>query len=181
MLEKILIGVTLGALVLLVVIALQPADYRVTRTAVIDAPPAAVFARVNDLHEFQAWNPFARMDPNAKNTFEGPAAGVGAAMAWSGNSQIGEGRMTVLESRPGEVVRMRLDFVRPLASTAFAEFRFAAEGGRTAITWSMTGQKSFLAKAIHLVLSMDRMIGGQFEQGLATLKARTEVKGAARF
>jgi uncharacterized protein YndB with AHSA1/START domain len=180
MLEKILIGATLGVIAVLVVIALQPADYRVTRAAVIEAPPAAVFARVTDLRQFQTWNPFARMDPNAKNTFEGAPAGLGAAMAWSGNKNIGEGRMTIVESRPHELVRMRLDFMRPFASTAFAEFTFAPDDGRTAVTWSMAGRNNFMAKAIHLIVNMDRMIGGQFEHGLAALKLQAEAKSAAR-
>jgi len=180
MIEKILIGGTLAVVGALVVVALQPSDYRVTRTATIDAPPAAVFARVNDLRQFQTWNPFARMDPNAKNTFEGAPAGVGAAMAWSGNKNIGEGRMAIVESRADELVRMRLDFMRPFASTAFAEFTFVPEGGRTAVTWSMTGRNNFMAKAIHLVVHMDRMLGGQFEQGLAALKSQAEAKRAAR-
>jgi len=177
MLEKVLIALAVLVILVLVVVALQPADYRVARGATIAAPPAAVFAQVNDLHKFQAWNPFARMDPAAKNTFEGAPAGVGATLAWSGNAQIGEGRMTITESRPDELIRIRLDFARPFASTSFAEFTFTPEGGRTAVTWSMTGHKNFVAKAIGLVMSMDRMIGGQFEQGLATLKSRTEVAG----
>jgi len=179
MLEKILIGLAVAVVAVLVVVALQPAEYRVSRSATIAAPPAAVFAQVNDLHQFQTWNPFAR-DPAAKNTFEGAPAGVGAVLAWSGNSQVGEGRMTITESRPNELIRIRLDFVRPFASTAFAEFTFTPEGGRTAVTWSMTGHKNFVAKAMGLVMSMDRMIGGQFEQGLAALKSKTEVTGAAR-
>jgi uncharacterized protein YndB with AHSA1/START domain len=163
-----------------ILVALQPVDYTVTRRATIAAPPAAVFVRVNDLHEFQAWNPFARMDPAAKNTFEGAPAGPGAVLTWSGNSQVGEGRMTITESRPDELVRIRLDFVRPFASTAFAEFTFIPEGGRTAVTWSMTGRKNFVSKAFGLVVSMDRMIGGQFEQGLATLKSLSEAAAARR-
>ena len=180
MLEKILIGLAVAVVAILVVVALQPAEYRVTRSATIAAPLAAVFAQVNDLHQFQTWNPFARMDPAAKNTFEGASAGTGAALAWSGNSRIGEGRMTITESRPNERIRIRLDFVRPFASTSFAEFTFAPEGGRTAVTWSMTGHKNFAAKAMGLVMSMDRMVGGQFEQGLAGLKSKTEMTGAAR-
>ena len=174
MLAKILIGLTLALAALVVVVALQPAEYRVSRTATIAAEPAAVFAQVNDLHKFQTWNPFARMDPGAKNTYEGAPDGVGAAVAWSGNSQVGEGRMTIIESRPNELIRIRLDFVRPFASTAVAEFTFTPEGERTAVTWSLTGRKNLVAKAIHLVMSMDRMVGGQFEQGLATLKSLTE-------
>ena len=179
MIEKILIAGTLAVVGALVVVALQPSDYRVTRTAVIDAPPAAVFPRVNDLRQFQTWNPFARMDANARNTFEGAPAGVGASMAWSGNKNIGEGRMSIVESRPDELVRTRLDFVRPFASTAFAELTFVPEGGRTAVTWSMTGRNTFMAKAVHLVVNMDRMIGGQFEQGLSALKSQAEARRAA--
>ena len=179
MFEKILVGLALVVVVVLIVVALQPADYRVTRRATIAAPPAAVFARVNDLHEFQTWNPFAR-DSAARNIFEGAAAGTGAVLAWSGNAQVGEGRMTITESRPNELIRIRLDFVRPFASTAFAEFTFTPEGGMTAVTWSMTGHKNFVSKAIGLVMSMDRMIGGQFGQGLATLKSLTETAAAVR-
>jgi len=179
MVEKILVGLAVVVVVVVVLVALQPADYTVVRRATIAAPPAAVFARVNDLHEFQTWNPFA-VDPAAKNMFEGAPAGVGAVLAWSGNSQVGEGRMTIIESRPNERIRIRLDFARPFASTAFAEFTFTPEGGRTAVTWSMTGRKNFVSKAIGLVMSMDRMIGGQFEQGLATLKSLTETAAAAR-
>lgn len=180
MLEKILVGLAVIVVAAVILVALQPADYTVTRRATIAAPPAAVFVRVNDLHEFQAWNPFARMDPAAKNTFEGAPAGPGAVLTWSGNSQVGEGRMTITESRPDELVRIRLDFVRPFASTAFAEFTFIPEGGRTAVTWSMTGRKNFVSKAFGLVMSMDRMIGGQFEQGLATLKSLSEAAAARR-
>src|SRR5438552_2713285 len=96
MIEKILIAVAAVGVVLVIVVALQPAEYRVTRSTAIAAPPAAVYARVNDLHDFQTWNPFAKLDPAARNTFEGPPAGTGAAMAWSGNSQIGEGRSASL-------------------------------------------------------------------------------------
>jgi uncharacterized protein YndB with AHSA1/START domain len=180
MLEKILVGLAVIIVAAVILVALQPADYTVTRRATIAAPPAAVFVRVNDLHEFQAWNPFARMDPAVKNTFEGAPAGPGAVLAWSGNSQVGEGRMTITESRPDELVRIRLDFVRPVASTAFAEFTFIPDGGRTAVTWSMTGRKDFASKAFGLVMSMDRMIGGQFEQGLATLKSLSEAAAARR-
>src|SRR5258705_392675 len=105
----------------------------------------------------------ASMDSAAKNTFEGAPAGVGATLAWSGNAQIGEGRMTIIESRPDEIIRIRLDFARPFASTSFADFTFTPEGGRTAVTWSMTGHKNFVAKAIGLVMSIDRMIGGPLE------------------
>jgi len=180
MLEKILVGLAVAVLGSVVVVALQPAEYRVARRATIDAPPATVFAEVNDLHRFQRWNPFARLDPAARNTFEGAPVGTGAALAWSGNSRIGEGRLTITESRPAELVRMRLDFIRPFASSSVADFTFAAEGGGTGVTWSMTGRRNFIAKAMGLVIGMDRMIGDPFEQGLATLKSVAEAAGAPR-
>ena len=180
MLEKILLAVAAVVVVLVIVVALQPAEYRVARSTAIAVPPAAVFAHVNDLHDFQVWNPFAKLDPAARNTFEGPPAGTGAAMAWSGNSQIGAGRMTITESRPSELVRMRLDFLKPFAATAVAEFTFVPEGGRTVVTWSMTGRRNFVAKAMGLVMSMDSMVGGRFDTGLAALKSLSEVTGAAR-
>jgi len=105
---------------------------------------------------------------------------IAAPPAAVGNSQIGEGRMTITESRPSELVRMRLDFLKPFASTAVAEFTFVPEGGRTVVTWSMTGRRNFAAKAMCLVMSMDSMVGGQFDKGLAALKSLSEVTGAAR-
>jgi len=181
-LKLILAALAVVVLVLLVVVAWQPSAYRVTRTARITAPPAVLFAQVNDLRKFQAWNPWVKLDPAAKFAFEGSADGVGAVSAWSGNSNVGEGRMTITESRPNELVRIQLDFVKPFASTATAEFAFKPEGEQTAVTWSLTGQKNFVAKAIGLVVSMDSMIGSQFEAGLTTLKslAETPARGATR-
>jgi hypothetical protein len=119
------------------------------------------------------------LDPAAKYTFTGPSAGADAALAWAGNSEVGEGEMTIVESRPGELVRMRLDFEKPFKSTCVAEFTFhpvTGEGNQTAVTWSMTGKKNFVSKAMCLILSMDKMVGGPFEEGLAKLKSVVEAK-----
>src|SRR6266852_2515065 len=107
MLKIILIALALIVVVFVVIIAIQPSDFRITRSATIAAPPEAVFAQVNDLHNWEAWSPWAKLDPNAKTTYAGPAAGTGAAFAWSGNNRIGEGRMTITESRPNEFVRFK--------------------------------------------------------------------------
>ena len=160
--------------VFLIVVALQPSEFRVVRSVTITAPPDAVFPHVNELKKWDAWSPWAKLDPNAKNTFEGPAAGVGAAMSWVGNSDVGEGRMTITESRPAELVRFRLEFYKPMAGTSDAEFTFKAQGNQTAITWAMTGKNNFIAKALCLFMSMDKMVGGQFERGLASMKAIAE-------
>jgi uncharacterized protein YndB with AHSA1/START domain len=153
---------------------MQPADFRVTRTATIAAPAAAVFAQVNDFHNWQAWSPWEKMDPAMKRTYEGAPVGRGAIYAWVGNKEVGEGRMTVTESRPNELIRIKLEFVKPFRATNVAEFSFEPRGDQTAVTWTMTGEKNFLTKAIHLFMNIDRMVGGSFETGLAQMKALVE-------
>ena len=113
-----------------------------------------------------------------KQTYEGAPAGVGAIYKWVGNNQVGEGRMTITESRPSELIRIKLEFYKPFAATNTAEFTFKPAANPTAVTWSMTGSKNFMAKAIHLFMNMDKMIGGQFEKGLASMKSIVE--GAAK-
>jgi uncharacterized protein YndB with AHSA1/START domain len=157
-----------------VIVALQPSDFRVTRTATIAAPPEAVFVQVNNLHRWEAWSPWAKLDPAAKNTYEGPAAGVGAAFAWSGNRQVGEGRMTITDSRPNEAVRMNLEFIKPFKATNITEFTFKPEGSQTVVTWTMSGKNNFISKAIGLFMDCDKMVGGQFEKGLAQMKSIAE-------
>jgi hypothetical protein len=160
--------------VFIIVVAMQPDDFSVRRSAAIAAPAPAVFAQVNDLHRWDAWSPWARLDPAAKKIFEGPSAGPGAAFAWAGNNQIGEGRMTITESRPNELVRFRLEFLKPFRATNAAEFTFRPESGRTVVTWTMSGPSNFISKAIGLFIDCDKMVGGQFEQGLANMKAMVE-------
>jgi len=163
--------------VFLLVVALQPGDFQVVRSATISAPRAEVFAQVNDFHNWGTWDPWAKLDPACKTTFEGPSAGSGAVMAWSGNDQVGEGRMTILESRPNELIRIKLDFVRPFESTCSVEFLFQPEGEQTAVTWSMKGANNFVGKVFCLFMNMDKTVGGDFEKGLAQLKAVTETAG----
>jgi uncharacterized protein YndB with AHSA1/START domain len=177
MLETILI--ILGIVVLIVVVfavvvALQPADFRVTRTGTMSAPPADVFAQVNDFHNWDAWSPWAKLDPAMRTTFEGPPAGTGAIYTWSGNKQVGEGRMTIRESRPSDLIRINLEFLKPFTSTNTAEFTFKPEGQQTVVTWTMIGTKNFVFKAFGLFMSMDKMIGGDFEKGLANMKSGVE-------
>ena len=176
MIAKILITLAVLVLVFLIVAVFQPSDYRVERSITISAPPALAFNQVNDLHKWQEMSPYAKMDPAAKNTFEGPSAGVGASMTWVGNNKLGEGKMTIIESRPNELVKMRLDFEKPFKSTGFASFNFIGAGNQTTVTWSMVGQKIFITKALGLIINMDKMIGGQFEEGLATLKSLVEAQ-----
>lgn len=170
----ILLALAVIAILFIILVAGQSDEFTVSRSAKISAPPEKIFPHVNDLHNWEAWSPWAKLDPNAKNSFEGAASGVGAAMAWTGNCKVGVGRMTIIESQPSESIRFRLDFEKPMKATNIAEFTFKNEGGQTAVTWSMTGQKNFVGKFFHLIMSCDKMIGGQFEKGLAAIKTIVE-------
>jgi hypothetical protein len=174
MFKKILIAVAVIIVVFLVIVALQPAEFRVTRSANVAAPQAAVFDQVNDLHKFEKWNPWGKIDPAMKVSYEGAATGVGSVYKWVGNNEVGEGKMTITESRPSDLVRIKLEFLKPFASTADTEFTFKPEGNQTAVTWSMAGKNNFMAKAMCLFTSMDKMIGSQFEKGLADMKVMVE-------
>ena len=154
----------------------RPADFRITRTARITAPAAAIFANINDLHAWDAWSPWAKLDPAAKNEHSGPAAGPGASFAWSGNSKVGVGKMTITESVPNERVALRLDFEKPMKATNRAEFVLRPVGPETEVEWTMTGINGLMSKAFGLVVDCDRMVGGQFEQGLASLKSISEAR-----
>ena len=174
--KKIAIGCIIFLALLAGLIALQPNEFRVVRSAKMAAPAATIFEQVNNFQNWEAWSPWAKLDPDAKNTFEGPAAGQGAIFKWSGNDQVGEGLMTLTESRPHELIRITLEFIRPFPDTSITEFTFQPDGKQTLVTWSMSGQKNFFSKAICLFMGMDMdaMIGGDFEKGLTQIKAIAE-------
>lgn len=174
MLTKILVGLAAALIAFLVVVALQPAEFSVTRSATMMAAPAAIFPHVNEPRKWEPWNPWGKIDPAMKLTYAGPAAGVGASYAWVGNSEVGEGKMTVTESQPNERIRFRLEFIKPMAGVSDTLFTFKPEGPGTSVTWTMSGKNNFIAKAVCLFMSMDKMVGAQFEQGLASLKTIVE-------
>ncbi len=176
MLKKVLITVALLVAGFAAVVALQPSTFHVERAATISAPPAAVFAHVDDLHKWEAWSPWAKLDPAAKVGYEGAAAGKGAAFTWAGNDKVGEGRMTIVESRPAELVDIKVDFVKPFQGTNSSAFIFKPAGEGTAVTWSMSGHQNFFEKAMCLVMNGKKMIGNSLDDGLANLKAVAEKK-----
>ena len=178
MLIKIVIGLVVVGAGVAGVVATRPSEFRVVRSTTIAAPAPVIFAQVNDFHRWDAWNPWAKVDPAMKQTYEGAPAGVGAVYTWAGNREAGEGRMTIIESRPNDLIRVRLEFLKPFAGTSIATFTFKPEGPGTLVTWSMAGENNFIAKAVHLVMDMDKMIGGNFEKGLAQMK--TVAEAAAR-
>ena len=169
MLKKILIGLVALVAIFLIVVATRPADFRVERSATIAAPAQVLFEQVNDHHKFSAWNPFMKLDPNAKQTYSGPDAGVGAVCSWDGNKDIGAGSATITESKPGELVRQRMDWKRPMEGIATVEFTFKPQGDKTVVTWAMYGTNNFMGKLVSLFMDCDKMCGPPFEQGLAEL------------
>lgn len=170
MLKKILIALLALIVVLVIIVAVQPSEFRITRKAVIPAPPASVFEQINDFQKWNAWSPWAKLDPNAKNTFEGPTGGVGAKFLWSGNNEVGEGSMTITASKPGENVVMDLVFIKPFAASSVTEFTMKPGGAGTEVTWSMSGKNNFIGKAAGLFMNCDKMVGTKFEEGFANLK-----------
>ena len=170
----ILLALAFIVILILIIIAGRPDEFTVTRSANISAPPEKIFPQVNDLRQWQAWSPWAKLDPNAKNTFSGVDAGNGAAMAWDGNNKVGAGQMTITESQPSGLIRLRLDFKKPMQATNTAEFSFRSEGHQTVVTWSMAGKSNFMGKVFGLFMDCEKMVGGQFEKGLTSLKSLAE-------
>lgn len=174
MLKWSLAAIAAVVVIFLIVVAVQPSDFRIERSATMRAPAPAAFAQVNDFQNWQAWSPWEKVDPALKRQYEGPKAGTGAVYAWQGNNDVGEGRMTITESRPGELVRFKLEFFKPFAAVNDTLFTFKPSGEGTAVTWTMSGQNNFISKAMCLFIDMDRMVGGMFEQGLAQMKTVVE-------
>lgn len=174
MLIPVLIGLAVLMALFIIVVAMRPSDFRVTRSAAIEASPEQVFPHVNELRNWEAWNPWGKLDPNCKMVYDGPPAGIGASYAWAGNNQVGQGRNTITESKPNQLVRFRLEFEKPMKATNTAEFTFQPDGDQTVVTWTMSGKNNFVGKVFGLVVDCDKMIGGQFEKGLAQMKSLVE-------
>jgi hypothetical protein len=174
MVKKLLIAIVVLVAGFAGYVAMQPPEGRVARSVTIAAPPAAIFPHVNELKAWDAWSPWAKLDPNAKTTLAGPPSGNGAVFGWSGNDDIGEGKMTIVESRPTELIKIRTDFTKPFTGTSNTDFTFKPEGDKTLVTWEMRSQQSFLIRAMCIIFNGDKIIGDQFEKGLANLKAVAE-------
>lgn len=178
--KKIILGL-LGAIaavviILCVVIAMQPSQFKITRSATFNAPPEALFTQVNDFNNWPAWSPWEKLDPNMKKEVSNPSAGKGATYHWVGNDEVGEGKMTIQESHPSQHIKVDLEFIKPFAMKSVTDYTFKAEGDKTTMTWAMTGEKNFISKAFGLIMDMDKMVGADFEKGLANLKPVVEGK-----
>lgn len=175
----IILALAFIALLLIVVVAGQSNEFVVSRQIKINAPAEQIFPLVNELRNWEAWNPWGSLDPNCKMTYDGPPSGAGASYSWSGNNKIGAGRNTITESSPNEFVRFRLEFSKPMVATNAVEFAFQTRGADTLVTWTMSGKRNFPGKLFGLVLNCDKMCGDQFEKGLAKMKSSVEARPAA--
>ena len=172
---KTLLAILLIAIAaVLVLAARKPAAFRVERSLDIQAASQKIFPLVDDLQQWRSWSPYEDKDPAMQRSFSGPARGVGAAYAWSGNREVGAGRMEITTSIPDRHIVMRLDFLKPFKATNTAEFTFTPDNGGTRVTWAMSGEASLLCRVIGLFIDMDKMIGKDFEAGLKRLKAVAE-------
>lgn len=173
----IILGVVAALLLLLIVlIAAKPNKFKVERGININASPATIFSYVNDFHNWVLWSPWEKLDPEMKKVFEGPIAGKDSSYHWVGNKQVGEGQMTILESTPSSHIRIKLQFIKPIATTNDTVFSFQPEGNDTAVRWSMEGKSNFMMKIFTLFMNMDEMIGRDFVKGLGALKNLSEGK-----
>ncbi len=178
MIKKILLVLLAVVGLFLVIVATRPADFRISRKALIPAAPSAVFPHVNDLHLWQNWSPWAKLDPACKIHFSGPESGKGAAFDWAGNNEVGEGSMEIIESVPNEKIVFNLVFLKPMEGKSLTEFTFKPEGSGTEVTWTMSGENGFMGKLFNMFVDCDKMVGSQFEKGFENLKAVVAAKPA---
>lgn len=169
----------LGSIVLLVIVVLafaasRPDSFRVERQIVVNAPAERLFALIEDFHQWGLWSPWEKLDPQLKRTHSGPPKGVGATYAWEGNPNVGSGRMEILEAVPPSRVLIKLDFLKPFEAHNRAEFTLTPEGEGTRVLWAMTGAQPFPMKVMGLFMSMDSMVGKDFEKGLTAMKSAAE-------
>jgi uncharacterized protein YndB with AHSA1/START domain len=175
MLVKILLGLVVVALVFAIFVATRPAAFHIERSLAMAASPATVFAQIDDFHAWAAWSPWDKLDPKMEKTFSGAPAGVGAVYAWrSDDGKVGQGRMTMERADAPTRVVVKLEFLKPFTATNTVAFSIAPATGGSQVTWAMDGRNGFMMKLFGLLMNMDKMVGGDFERGLAGLRKVAE-------
>jgi uncharacterized protein YndB with AHSA1/START domain len=174
MFKYIGIAVVVVIAAVLALAATRPDTFRVERSTTIKAPPEKVYALIDDFHQWQQWSPWERLDPAMKRQHGGAPKGKGALYGWEGNKEVGKGQMEITEATPPSRVVIKLDFLAPFEAHNTAEFVLAPQGDATTVTWAMSGPNLFIGKVMSLFASMDRLVGKDFERGLANLKAVAE-------
>jgi hypothetical protein len=176
MLTIILIVIAVLLLGFLVFVASKSSDFRVERSLAIAAQPDNVFPHIDNLRKAAVWSPWLKLDPNVRTNYDGPTGGVGSSSTWEGDKRIGAGRQVITESRPHDLVRIRLEFKKPFESTCTSEFLLKPDGRGTKVTWAIFGKNTFISKLFCTFMNQDKMIGGQFDKGLAELRTLVEKK-----
>jgi uncharacterized protein YndB with AHSA1/START domain len=172
---KIIFALLVVAVVGILGLALtKPDDFRVQRSTSIKAPPEKVFAILNDFHNWPQWSPWEHKDPAMKRSYSGPVSGKGAAYAWEGDKNVGHGSMEIVESSPPSKIMLKLDFLKPFEAHNLVDFTIVRSGDSTNVDWAMYGPSPFISKVMTVFMSMDKMVGKDFETGLANLKAAAE-------
>jgi hypothetical protein len=168
------IALAVALVTLLVYAANKPDTFSVRRSTSIGAPPERIFPLINNLRAMNTWIPFLEPDPNAKLDYSGPESGPGAAHSWTGNRQVGEGRIEIADTQPPSMVTLKLDMLKPMKAANTVMFTLQPNGGGTIVTWAMSGHQPLIAKVMNVFINCDKMVGDQFEKGLAKLKAIAE-------
>ncbi len=174
MLKNILIVLAIAIAAFLIYVSTKPDTFSVERSTVINASADKVFPLINDMPAAISWNPFIKIDPNVKGSFSGPGAGPGAKYSFVGNNNVGTGSIEITASRADESVSMRLIMIEPMAADNAVKFTLMPEGNATRVSWTMTGRVPYVGKIMHMIINMDKMIGGNFATGLADLKVMAE-------
>lgn len=173
MLLYILLGLAAIIVLVLIIASTKPNTVHYERSVMINAAPERILPHIHDYHNWLAWSPYEKLDPNMKREFSGPKEGRGARYAWEGNSKAGAGQMEIVEASTAGV-KMDLNFTKPFKSDCIAHFVFEPQGSATKVTWSLDGPNIFMGKVMSVFMSMDNMVGNQFAEGLASLKALEE-------
>lgn len=174
MLKIILIIIVLLVIGVLIYASTKPNTFSVVRKLTINASPEKIFAEINDFNRWLSWSPWEQKDPQMQRSFSGPVSGVGATYDWNGDKNVGQGRMEIIESSASQKIIIKLDFFKPFEAHNFAEFTLIPEGEKTLVVWEMRGPQPFIGKVMCTFMSMDKMVGNDFEAGLNRLKALTE-------
>lgn len=168
----VIVAVLVAAVVAFV--STRLANFTIARTVRIQATAEAIYPHLDDFHRWTAWSPYETIDPNMARTYEGAPSGKGAVYGWSGDNKAGEGRMAITEADAPSKLLIDLAFTRPMKAQNVAEFTLRPEGGATQVTWAMHGENNFMSKQMHALFNIDKMVGADFEKGLAKLKAVVE-------
>ena len=168
--------IVLGVIGLVILVARRPNEYSVSRSAHLPARPDVVFKEINNFKNWNAWSPWADIDPDAKVAYEGPESGEGASMTWDGNKEVGSGKMTITKTDEPKHIEIRLEFFKPFKGVNDVQFKLESHGDTTFTTWAMAGKNNFIGKFFDLFMNCEKMVGEKYEEGLANLAKVVEAK-----